>query len=143
MPHYILAVDDDLDDLFMLRQALNEVKPSLEMKEAMDGLEALEKLEEAKVKDALPCLIVLDLNMPRLDGKQALQKIKADEKLQQVPLIIFTTSSSVLDTAFSERYQVEHIVKPTVYADLVATVKKMISSCLPIPDELNTAGAPS
>jgi CheY-like chemotaxis protein len=129
MPDYILAVDDDMDDLFMLRQALNEVRPSIEMKEAIDGIDALEKLEEAKEKDSLPCLIVLDLNMPRLDGKQALKRIKADEKLQQVPVIVFTTSSSLLDTAFSESYKVEHIVKPTVYSELVSTVKKMVNAC--------------
>jgi CheY-like chemotaxis protein len=108
-PYYttILCVDDDEDDLFMLRQAIESIGTDYRILEAFDGVHALELLQEMKQEGELPCLIVLDINMPRMDGKQTLVALQQDKAFSSIPVVLFTTSSSTLDKTFSESKKVE------------------------------------
>ena len=87
---FLMIVDDDKDDRFFFRNAVKEIDPSYECLEAQDGLEALEKLRKA---DTLPHFIFLDLNMPIMNGKECLMELKKDEKLKNIPVIIYSTSN--------------------------------------------------
>jgi response regulator RpfG family c-di-GMP phosphodiesterase len=72
----IVCVDDDPDDLTMLRQAIEELGTDHRIVEAFDGVHALELLQQMHDSGAIPCLVVLDINMPRMDGKQTLVAIR-------------------------------------------------------------------
>jgi CheY-like chemotaxis protein len=96
----VLMVDDDPDDREMLRKALTEINVEHQFIEADDGVEAMKKLEELLKKGQLPCLIVLDINMPKMDGRQTFVAIKNNNELSKIPIVIFSTSDSVLDTTF-------------------------------------------
>jgi len=86
-----LLVDDDADDIIVFKEVLQDVNPSIQLIEAGDGLEALEVLRSRG--DSLPDIIFLDLNMPRMQGKECLVEIKKDPQLKHIPVIIYTTSS--------------------------------------------------
>ena len=88
-------VDDDLDDVLLFEEILKEIDPSILFYRAENGIAALEKLRS--FDDKLPNYIFLDLNMPLMDGKQCLEELKKDDKLKNIPVIMFTTSSQSRD----------------------------------------------
>ena len=87
----VLLIDDDPDDLELLQEALRSIDQRHELLEARDGEEGLTRLHALKNKDELPCLIVLDLNMPKMDGKQTFMAIKSDQQLARIPVVIFSS----------------------------------------------------
>jgi len=88
---YILIVDDDTDDHFFLRKAINKIIPQAIVESVYDGDEALKYLNTCK---AMPNLIFLDLNMRKLSGKETMKIIKSNENLKSVPVVVLTTSRS-------------------------------------------------
>src|SRR5215217_4173287 len=92
-PRTILCIDDDADDLQLLQEAMNSIDPDCTIIKAFDGMHGLAILSEMKSKDTLPCLIVMDINMPKLDGKQTFIKLQADSVLSSIPTVVFSTSS--------------------------------------------------
>jgi CheY-like chemotaxis protein len=86
----ILIVDNDMDDVLFFRDALAEIDPGIESIAAFNGIEALQKLEIAEIK---PDFIFLDLNMPKMDGKQCLKHLKNNPLFQSIPVIIYSTNS--------------------------------------------------
>lgn len=127
--HTILYAEDDLDDLFMIRQAFEQYDGTTSLVHANNGFEAVQYLTEAKQNDRLPCLIILDINMPGMDGRESLIRIRQDEKFQNVPVVLFTTSSSEIDKAFARKWKAEFITKPLVYSELESLAKHFISLC--------------
>lgn len=123
----VLCVDDDEDDQLIVSETIQEIDGSIEVATALNGHEALVFLDQAKTTGDLPCLIIMDINMPLMDGKQALVEIKKDKELDQVPVVMFTTSSSQLDMAFCEKYGVDFITKPINMQDFRSTVQKLLS----------------
>ncbi|MEI6946826.1 response regulator [Paraflavisolibacter sp. H34] len=87
-------VDDDADDASIFEEVLLEVAPAACLQWAKDGEEALELLRAAEV---LPDLVFLDLNMPRLNGMECLKQLKSESRLQEIPVIMYTTSSQAKD----------------------------------------------
>ena len=123
----ILCIDDDLDDLAFIQEAIKLHKTSFDVIEAKDGEEALAYLQHAKTNGSLPCLIIMDINMPKMDGKKAIQLIKADAHLSAIPLVVFTTSSNITDKKYFELYNVQYITKPNHYAAFTKKVMEMLS----------------
>lgn len=130
-PKIILYVDDDPDDLTMLREAITNVGRDFQIREAFDGVHALELLRQMEQEENLPCLIVLDINMPRMDGKQTLVAIQRDKVLSSIPVVLFSTSSSALDKTFSQVKNVELITKPIDYKALQSAASRLLSYCKP------------
>ncbi len=89
-----LLVDDDPDDCFLFQEVLSDLSPAVHLDIASDGQEALERLKKMEV---LPDIIFLDLNMPRMDGKQCLFELKRNPQYRNVPVFIYTTSSHSKD----------------------------------------------
>lgn len=120
-------IDDDLDDQEVFAMVLNEVNPSMQCFFAKDGIEALDKLNEPH--RFIPHYIFIDLNMPRMDGKQCLVEIKKIHHLNNIPLIVYSTSSD-------EKYELElkklgasaYIVKPTRIATLKQTLRDLFEN---------------
>lgn len=112
-----LLVDDDIDDTFLFREVLSEVAPNITLRTAANGQEALDVL--ALETYPLPDLIFLDLNMPRMDGKQCLTALKNDARLQKVPVIMYTTSSHSRDIEETmQQGAISFITKPSHIGDL-------------------------
>jgi CheY-like chemotaxis protein len=126
----VLCVDDDPDDREVVCYTISEIDPSLKVAHATDGVEAIEYLAKAKEQDALPCLVILDINMPRLNGKQTLAVIKKDAALREVPIVIFSTSNNPMDKVYCERYGVELITKPSTMPQMHHEVKRLLQPCV-------------
>src|SRR5688500_2314997 len=98
--HSILYAEDDPDDLFIVQQAFQVYDDAIDVIQAENGLQALGYLAKLDGK-ALPCLIILDINMPVMDGRETLIRLKNDEAYKDIPVVLFTTSSSNLDKDFA------------------------------------------
>lgn len=125
----ILYIDDDADDVQMLHEALHSINPTYQLLKAGDGEEGLATLFEMAQQGELPCLIVLDINMPRLDGRQTFQRIKADPRLLTIPVVIFSTSNNPMDQMFFGGKNVEYITKPVNFSHLHQVAKRLLSYC--------------
>jgi CheY-like chemotaxis protein len=126
---HILWADDDMDDLMLMRQVLQELGDNYNITEVHNGKEALDYLQEAKREKSLPCLIILDMNMPVMDGKETLSRLKKDEVLREIPVVFFTTSNSQIDKLYCQHQGVEMITKPPQYANLKDAVQKLLKYC--------------
>jgi CheY-like chemotaxis protein len=125
----ILCVDDDEDDLFFIKEIISSHGHSLKIKEAKNGFAALNYLQEGLKNNELPCLIIMDLNMPRMDGKQTIDKIKEIEQLNKVPIVVFTTSSNPADQIFFENHGIRFITKPFDYKVFSKEIINLLAYC--------------
>src|SRR4051794_1627399 len=124
-PHYLLYADDDPDDRFIVSQALESTKLSIEIREARNGLEAIDILQEAKENQHYPSLIILDMNMPGMNGKETVKAIRSDPEMVNIPMAILTTLSSPIDMKFCKGYGVACVMKPLCFNDLVDLLAKL------------------
>lgn len=125
----ILWADDDADDLQMMREILQRSELNFDIIEVRNGKEALDHLDQAKARESLPCLIILDINMPVMDGKETLSIIKKTDDYQSIPVVVFTTSESELDKKFCEKMDTEMITKPPTFQKLESAVVRLLSFC--------------
>jgi CheY-like chemotaxis protein len=126
----ILYVDDDEDDRLMVSETISEVDTRIEVVQASNGREAIQYLSNAKVGNTLlPCLVILDINMPVLDGKQTLIVLKKDEELKHVPVVLFSTSNSPIDKLFCDVHGVELVTKPSDIKNIKSEVQKLLRYC--------------
>ncbi|MCA9693772.1 MAG: response regulator [Myxococcales bacterium] len=125
----ILIADDDPEDRMLAEDALKESRLVNDMKFVQDGEELLNYLRrQGKYADLdvspRPGLILLDLNMPRMDGREALKEIKSDPELRRIPVIVLTTSKAEEDVYRSYDLGVNSfIVKPVTFDSLVEIMK--------------------
>jgi CheY-like chemotaxis protein len=128
-PILILLVDDDEEDLQMTVEALRESRLGNDLRTTRDGEELMDYLlrrgQYADPADSpVPGLILLDLNMPKKDGREALAEIKSDPRLRQIPVIVLTTSQAEEDIFRSYDLGVNSfIMKPVTFAGLVDAMK--------------------
>jgi CheY-like chemotaxis protein len=128
MARIVLCVDDDPDDRELIRNAIFKVDPSYSVAYTTNGKEALRYLTTA-LETELPCLVILDLNMPVMDGKQALIEIKKNLKLNEVPIVVFSTTSHPADLYFCQKYGVELVTKPDNFAQITTEVERLLQHC--------------
>jgi CheY-like chemotaxis protein len=124
----ILMADDDEEDCFLAKEAFLEGGVMAHFSCVEDGLKLMEYLlENSKSKErGLPTLLLLDLNMPRKDGRQALLEIKAQPTLQHIPIIILTTSDEQKDIDFTLKAGADSfITKPTGFDEWVRIMKSL------------------
>lgn len=128
-PIVILMADDDDDDYLLTKKALQESKLLNTLVRVKDGEELLDYLYargEYEKKAARPGVILLDLNMPRKDGREALKEIKSDPGLSDIPVVIFTTSKAEED--IDRSYQLgsnSFITKPVTFENLIQVMKTL------------------
>ena len=125
----VLYADDDTDDLFFVKETLNEHDHIVELKTFMDGGQILTYLEKLKPEDRHPCLIILDFNMPVVSGKEVLFRVREKEKYKDTPVIVFTTSSFSYDQEFAQKYNAEFRVKPLHLDQMKDIVEEFLSYC--------------
>ncbi len=118
-------VDDDIDDQEIFMAAVNEVDESIHCITASDCEEALQLLKHEMTE--LPDYIFLDLNMPRIDGRQCLTELKKESKLRSIPVIIYSTSSLKKDIEETASLGAAHfLVKPNKFDELCSALSDII-----------------
>ncbi len=121
----ILYAEDDQDDFEGLRDVLEQLSNKFELVQAKNGTEVVSYLNAAAEED-LPSLIVLDLNMPIMDGKQTLLWLKGNDLYKHIPTMVFTTSSREEDLKLCKTHDCTFFRKPTLYRDLLHIVQLML-----------------
>jgi CheY-like chemotaxis protein len=117
---YILYADDDLDDQAFLSEMLRKVNHNIQTLCFDNGLELVQHLEALPVGALLPACVILDLNMPVWDGMQTLKVLKTHSQYADIPVFIFSTSTSERDTHLAESIgAVAYITKPYAQNDLM------------------------
>jgi len=127
-PIQVLLVEDDPGDELMTREAFEDNKINNTLHVVRDGQEALDFLYRAgPYADApRPDLILLDLNLPKYDGRQVLQRIKSDEALAHIPVVVLTTSSAEEDILRSYRLHANaYVTKPVGLDQFIAAVRQI------------------
>jgi two-component system response regulator len=130
-PILILMAEDDADDRLLVKEALEESRVINELRFVEDGEELLEYLRKqgryaGEEQAPRPGLVLLDLNMPRKDGREALREIKADPDLRRIPVVVMTTSKAEEDIFRSyDSGASSYITKPVTFDRLVELMKTM------------------
>lgn len=125
MTKKILLVDDDVEDREIIQDALGDLGYHSVLHFEENGEKALAFLESAYQAGSLPSMVILDLNMPRMNGTQTLRHLKTDPRFSKIPVIIYSTSLNRI-----ERDQCialgahSYVIKPVSYRETVATAKK-------------------
>jgi len=132
----ILLVEDDTIDAMTVKRALQEINTENELVIVKNGEEALSFLLDSD--NSIPFLILLDLNMPRMNGIEFLIQIKKHEKLMRIPVIVITTSSDERDKQRSyDCGAVGYFIKPVEYKKFVGIIERIIGywTACELPEE--------
>jgi CheY-like chemotaxis protein len=128
LPIEVLLVEDDPGDVLMTREAFDEHKVRNRLTVVSDGAQALAYLRRQQpYADAVrPDLVLLDLNLPKRDGREVLAEIKADESLSQIPVVVLTTSRAEEDVLRSYRLHANaYVTKPVDFEQFITVVRRI------------------
>ena len=129
-PIQILMVEDNPDDVILANEALKDGKVHCKLYVVEDGVRAMEfLLRKGEYEDAIrPDIILLDLNLPRKDGREVLKEIKADENLRSIPIVVLTTSDAPedIDRAYKDFVNC-YITKPVDFDQFIKVVQAIES----------------
>lgn len=132
----ILLVDDDRVDVMIVKRILKELGVVNRLVHELDGTAALAYLEDAN--RARPCVILLDLNMPRMDGLEFLHIVKTNDALKDVPVVVLTTSNDERDMMQSFEWgavaYVHKCLDYTVYRETLRAIERYVVSVRPSED---------
>ncbi len=125
----VVLAEDDEDDQEFIRDAIKKINPTQELHVANNGKELLDYVHELK-DNQVPCLFVIDLNMPVMDGWQTLDELNRLPKFSGVPKVIFTTSDMEQDKKKALKNGATlYLTKPSNMTDVVKSVGKILGYC--------------
>jgi two-component system, chemotaxis family, response regulator Rcp1 len=127
-PIEVLLVEDSAGDVRLTREAMKDAKVHISLNVARDGIEAMAFLKRQGVHTAAPRpdLILLDLNLPKMDGREVLKEIKESDDLKSIPVVILTTSSSTEDVLNSYQLHANcYITKPVALEGFLKVVQSI------------------
>ena len=127
-PVEILLVEDNPGDVVLTQEALEENKILNHLSVVRDGVEAMAFLrrEDEYANAPRPDVVLLDLNLPRMDGREVLARVKNDEQLRRIPIVVLTTSGAEEDVLKSYDYHANcYITKPTDLEQFITVVKSI------------------
>jgi len=127
----ILLADDDREDRFIMADAFNEIGLQEIVHFVDNGEKVITYLDEINIEMKLPTLIVLDLNMPLMNGTQTLKILKNNYRYKSIPVVIFSTS--VNDIEMQECMEIgatSYIIKPVTYNECIETAKQFYFFCM-------------
>lgn len=125
----VLYADDDADDRELVHEAFKDYAQHIELMTFEDGLELLHYIEYLRPLQPAPCLVILDINMPRLNGKETLQKLRAIDGFKEVPAVLFSTSTLPAEAAFAKRFNAGFVTKPLHTPQIHLIVDQLIEHC--------------
>ena len=126
----ILLVEDDPDDRMLIQRAIARTRPQLQVQPLNDGVELLRYLEACTAVRP-PRLILLDLNMPRCDGREILERLFTSPRLRLVPVVVLTTSIAPEDRKRAIGLGASGFIsKPDTFAELTRAIGEALEACL-------------
>lgn len=127
----ILVIDDDNEDMVIIREAMEMISADNVMLFAENGEKALQLLDNRfSSEHVVPCLIVLDLNMPKMNGTQTLESLKADDRFRNIPVIIYSTSINPFEKAKCVTLGAHaYITKPVSLKESLETAQVFLDFC--------------
>lgn len=125
----VIYADDDPDDIELVEDAFKQFANNVEVITFRDGSQALSYLRNLTEEEPAPCLVILDINMPVLNGKETLVRLRQVEKFKDVPVVLFTTSSMPADKTFARQYGAGFVTKPLGYEQMEMITKEFINNC--------------
>ena len=126
---YIIFADDDADDLELITGFFKQYNQSVNVLEFKDGKEVLKFLDDFAASANQPLLIVLDINMPRMNGRETLVAIRKHAIFRNTPVVVYTTSSSKQDQEFCKKYNASWVNKPYNIQDVKKIAKIIADFC--------------
>ncbi|HJW16501.1 MAG TPA: response regulator [Flavisolibacter sp.] len=136
-PPLILHVDDDEDDLLVFKEALASADPGIKLFQVQRIHDAAQFIELVKQTD--PCLIVIDLNMPGIGGKELLPLLKNDPTTNKLPVVAFTTSALPSDKDYCACFGVACVTKPLYFEQMIDSIKELVGYCANPASEKNVS----
>jgi len=125
----VLYADDDADDRELIRDAFEEYASIVELRMFDRGTDLLHFLHQITPLQPAPCLIILDINMPGLDGKQTLRRIRSMDNFAEVPVVLFTTSTLPTEAAFAQTHNAGFVTKPLHGNQIRFILHQLIDNC--------------
>jgi len=126
---YIIFADDDADDLELITGFFKQYNRHVNVLEFKDGREVLMFLDDFALTSNIPLLIVLDINMPRLNGLETLAAIRKHPRYQHIPVVMYTTSSNEEDEEFCRRLGASWVTKSTTIEGVKQTARVLAEFC--------------
>ena len=131
---YLIYADDDTEDQHLVSDMISKIDPTVEVVPVHDGIELIRYLQTLQKNDTLPCFILLDLNMPGLNGFETLEILKSKNGLNSIPVIVFTTSSNPRDLTLVKRLGAERVItKPFGYQQMKQITREFADFCHTYP----------
>ena len=127
--YIIILADDDMDDQLIIKEIFCMHSDAVKVLNVLNGEETLHLLERLQRKHITPCLVILDINMPKMNGRQTLLRLKQDERFKDIPVVLFSTSSTDTDKAFAQSHGANYVTKPFSYKNMEVVVKDFIRLC--------------
>ena len=125
----IVYADDDIDDIELLKEAFADLKDDVEVIAFQDGAQTLQYLNKLSPDEPSPCLIILDINMPVIGGKETLSRLRNMRRFAETPIVLFSTSSQPHDKEFARSYNAGFITKPPDFKQLAKIADQFIDHC--------------
>jgi DNA-binding response OmpR family regulator len=125
----ILYIEDDQDDLMLIAEAFEKYTDHLRVLHAPNGYEGLLTLEKMKLQGSLPCLIILDINMPVMDGNETLRQLRSERDYAHLPVVMFSTSSNPADKTLALELNADFMTKPSSIKEMEALVSAFVNKC--------------
>jgi len=121
----ILHIDDNKSDILLTKLAIKKIALNIKVESALNGIEGLVKLKSCK---ELPNLVLIDLNMPKMGGKEFLKKCKSNKRLKNIPVVIFTSSSYEKDIEDCYDLKVnDYVIKEYDLNSFSNSIKKLVA----------------
>lgn len=129
LKNIVFYADDDTDDLELVENAFDRYTNNVEVLTAKDGVQALSYLKSLNPNTPLPCLIILDINMPLVNGRDVLKRVKEMPLLASVPVVLFSTSSSPLDKELARKFNAGLVTKPLDISQMQMITELFVNHC--------------
>lgn len=119
----LLIAEDDIDDQYLISAALKKHESKIDHLALDNGKKVIEYMKSLNAPGELPDLIIVDLNMPIMDGESTLKKLKSEDKWKHIPVVVFTTSAAPSDIKSSLLSGANSfVIKPLVFEEYVSTI---------------------
>lgn len=125
----VLYADDDTDDRALLLEAFHDYSHVIDMLTFKDGIELLHFIDQLSPLLPAPCLIILDINMPRLNGIEILKKLRSKKELAEVPVVLFSTSTQPAEKAVAHHLNAGFVTKPLIASQIHQIVDELLMHC--------------
>jgi CheY-like chemotaxis protein len=125
----VFYADDDIDDIQLVMDAFARYTDNIELITASNGSQAMNYFHRLTDSDPLPCLIILDINMPLVSGKQVLVSLRAQERFKKIPIVLFSTSSLPSDEQYAKQHGAGFISKPLDMVQMEHIASNFLDHC--------------